>query len=73
MQNFNTSKPRHNPRLIVTINTDSSATVKGCIIDSRDNVASHTRTYNSEAQAVEALHNMRESGAEFSYTINRKF
>jgi uncharacterized protein YfcZ (UPF0381/DUF406 family) len=72
MQSYNRSTPRNNPRLILTVNTDESATVKGCIIDSRDNVASHTRTYNSEAQAVEALHNMRESGAEFSYTINRK-
>lgn len=72
MQNFNISKPRHNPRLIVTVNSDQSATVKGCIIDSRDNVASFTRTFSSEAQAVNQLHDMRESGAEFSFTINRK-
>jgi uncharacterized protein YfcZ (UPF0381/DUF406 family) len=72
MQNFNTTKPRHNPRLIVSVHTDQTATVKGCIIDSRDNVASFTRTFNSEAQAVEQLHTMRENGAEFSYTINRK-
>jgi hypothetical protein len=72
MQNFNTTKPRHNPRLIITVNTDSTATVKGCYIDSRDNVSSHSRTYNSEAQAVDQLHSMRDNGAEFSYTINRK-
>ena len=72
MQNFNITKPRHNPRLIVTINSDSTATVRGCYIDSRDNVSSHSRTYNSEAQAVDQLHSMRDNGAEFSYTINRK-
>ena len=72
MQNFNITKPRHNPRLIVTVNSDSTATVKGCYIDSRDNVSSHSRTYNSEAQAVDQLHSMRDNGAEFSYTINRK-
>lgn len=72
MQNFNTTKPRHNPRLIVTVNSDSTATVRGCYIDSRDNVSSHSRTYNSEAQAVDQLHTMRDNGAEFSYTINRK-
>jgi hypothetical protein len=72
MQNFNTSKPRHNPRLIVTVNSDQSATIRGCYIDSRDNVSSHSRTYNSEAAAVDQLHSMRDNGAEFSYTINRK-
>ena len=72
MRKFNTSTPRHNPRLIVTVHADQTATVKGCYIDSRDNVNSYTRTHNSEAQALQQLHSMRESGAEFSYTINRK-
>lgn len=72
MQTFTTTKPRNNPRLIVTVNTDDSATVRGCYIDSQDNVSSHSRTYNSEAQAVDQLHSMRARGCEFSYTINRK-
>lgn len=72
MRNFTTNTPRNNPRLIVTINSDSTATVRGCYIDSRDNVSSHSRTYNSEAQAMDQLHTMRDNGAEFSYTINRK-
>jgi hypothetical protein len=72
MQNFNTNKPRQNPRLIVTVNSDNTATVRGCYIDQRDNVSSHSRTYTSEAAAVDQLHSMRDNGAEFSYTINRK-
>ena len=72
MRNFNTYTPRNNPRLIVTVHADQTATVRGCYIDSRDNVSSHTRTYNSEAAAVDQLHTMRDNGAEFSFTINRK-
>jgi hypothetical protein len=72
MQNFNTSTPRNNPRLIVTIHADQTATVKGCFIDTRDNVSSHTRTYNSEAQALAQLHDMRGRGCEFAIQINRK-
>lgn len=72
MQNFNTSTPRNNPRVIVTIHADQTASVKGCIIDQLDNVASFTRTYNSEAQALNQLHGMRDNGAEFAIQLNRK-
>lgn len=73
MQNFNTYTPRNNPRLIVTVHADQTASVKGCFIDQLDNVSSHTRTYNSEAQALAQLHSMRDRGAEFAIQINRKF
>lgn len=73
MRNFNTSTPRHNPRLIVTINADTSASVKGCYIDTRENVSSFTRTFNSEEQALNQLHSMRDNGAEFAIQVNRKF
>lgn len=72
MQSYNTTKPRNNPRLIVSINQDFSASVRGCYIDSRDNVSSFTRTFNSEEQALNQLHSMRDNGAEFSIQINRK-
>jgi len=72
MQNFNITKPRHNPRLIVTVNSDQSASVKGCYINTSDHVASFTRTFNSEAQALAHVHTMRDNGAEFALQLNRK-
>ena len=73
MHKFNTTKPRHNPRLIVTINADTSASVKGCYIDTRDNVSSYNRQFPSEAHALGTLHDMRDNGAEFAIQLNRKF
>jgi hypothetical protein len=72
MQNFNTSTPRNNPRLIVTVNSDQSATVRGCYINTSEHVASFTRAFNSEAQALQHLHTMRDNGAEFALQISRK-
>lgn len=72
MRNFNTSTPRHNPRLIVTVNQDFSASVRGCYIDQLDNVSSFTRTFNTEEQALNQLHIMRDNGAEFAIQLNRK-
>jgi hypothetical protein len=72
MKNYSTSTPRNNPRLIITVNTDESATVKGCYICARDNVQSIARTYSSEEQAREEFAAMRDRGCEFSYTVNRK-
>ena len=66
------STPRHNPRLVLTVNSDNTASVRGCYIDQLDNVSSYTRTHNSEAQALAQLHSMRDNGAEFSIQINRK-
>lgn len=72
MRNFNTSTPRHNPRLIVTINADTTASVKGCYINTSEHVASFTRTFNSEEQALAHVHTMRDNGAEFALQLNRK-
>ncbi len=68
---FNQNTPRNNPRLIITVNADNSASVKGCYIDNRENVSSFTRGFNDENQAVDYLNNMRDNGAEFSIQINR--
>ena len=59
-------------RITLTIHANGSATAKGIFTDSRDNRASLNRTYNTEGQALQEFHDMRERGAEFSYTINRK-
>lgn len=72
MQNFNTYTPRNNPRLIVTVHADTTASVKGCYIDGNDNVSSYTRTHKTEAQALAQLHDMRGRGCEFSIQVNRK-
>lgn len=68
---FNQNTPRNNPRLIITVNTDNTATVKGCYIDVKENVSSFTRSFNDENQASDYLNNMRDNGAEFAIQINR--
>lgn len=67
---FNITKPRNNPRIIVTVN-EQSITCKGVYIDSKDNVSSFTRAFNDENQCMDYLENMRDNGAEFSIQVNR--
>lgn len=69
---FNTGKPAKTPRLILTVNHDGSATARGFFIDHREALNSLTRTYTTEAQAVEEFTAMRARDCEFSYTVNRK-
>lgn len=69
---FNTNTPRKNPRILITVHNDQTASAKGCYIDNQDNVNSFTRSFNTEDQALNQLHSMRENGAEFAIQVNRK-
>lgn len=65
------SKMRNNPRIIVTVN-DNGVYCKGDYIDSRENINSFNRQYDTEFQALDYLHNMRDNAnAEFSIQVNR--
>ena len=59
-------------RITLTVHENGTATARGIFTDSRDNRNSLNRTYATEQQARQEFHDMRERGAEFSYTINRK-
>jgi hypothetical protein len=67
---FNITKPRSNPRIIVTV-SNNGIQCRGVYIDSKDNCSSFIRAFNDENQALDYLENMKENGSEFSIQVNR--